>query len=193
MDHCTSLSHLMWNLGFYLLPATFLGTVGQGFPGSSLGETYEGLPTIWTSSGLRSSLAMSVEARVGGLLSTPPSYNPRHPSTWFLTPTNHAMNSLLQDSKAFRGFCCPLKQAIECYLGLPNRALLGIQESHPPKTLVLLSNISLDHFLESSPSCSQLNKSLEIWPSCYFPALKSPAPPEEMGPAFITFAKFVKN
>lgn len=74
------------------------------------------------------------------------------------------MNAFLQDPKAFQGFCCLLKQALE-YLGTQSRAWLNIEESHPPKILVLLSNISLDHFWKTTlhhPSCSQLNKPLEI-------------------------------
>jgi hypothetical protein len=63
----------------------------------------------------------------------------------------HAMNFYLQNPKAFPGFCCLLKHAVEHYLGIQSRALLNIQESQPPqKILVLLFNISVDRILEST-------------------------------------------
>lgn len=71
----------------------------------------------------------------------------------------------------FSRLCHLLKQVIEFYLGIRSTALLNIQQSHPKKILVLLSNISSDHFWEAALLLSARQQALEIWPSCPFPAV----------------------
>lgn len=58
--------------------------------------------------------------------------------------------SLLQDPEAFQGLCSLLGQIIVCYLKIQSTILLNVQEGHPKKILVLLSNISLDRFWKAA-------------------------------------------
>lgn len=81
------------------------------------------------------------------------------------TPSPHLSSRPLRIFKALS----PLKQVIEFYLGVRSTALLNIQQSHPKKILVLLSNISSDHFWEATLLLSARQQTLRDLAQLFLP------------------------